>query len=119
MIRKSQIVKIAKSLIGPKGTFADFLSDCIISKKGAFVYATQSASVSSQTLKMIDTEKLESAKEGLEKQSNDIEVIGIYQDLTLTPSVDDTTFTFEGINYKFKSIEIDPAKATITLRGVL
>lgn len=119
MIRKSQFVKLAKSLIGPTGAFADFLSDCIISKKGAFNYSTQSALVSNQTLRMIETEKLESAKEGFEKQSNDIELIGIYQDLTLTPSVDDTTFTFEGVNYKFKSIEIDPAKATITLRGVL
>lgn len=119
MIRKSQFVKLAKSLIGPNGTFADFLSDCVISKKGAFVYESQSSLVSNQTLRMIETKKIESAKEGFEKESNDIELIGIYQDLTLIPSVDDTTFTFEGVNYKFKNIEIDPAKATITLRGVL
>lgn len=119
MLRKSQFVKLAKSLIGPKGTFVDFLSDCVISKKGAFVYATQSTPVTTQTLRMVETKLLESAKEGIEKQTNDIEVIGIYEDLTMTPSVDDTTFTFNGINYKFKNIEIDPAKATITLRGVL
>ncbi len=119
MIRKSQFQKLAKSLIGPGGTFSDFLQDCVLSKAGAFNYETQEAVRQTKIIKMVETSLVESAKEGFEKQTYDIELIGLYSDITFQPSVDDTTFTFNNVNYKFKAIVIDPAKATITLRGVL
>lgn len=116
MITKSKMKQIAKDLIGPTGVFSDFLSDCVLTKKTGFNYNAQTNTNTKQTLRMVNAKLVkEGSKEN--KETEVIELIGLYEDLTLSPNPDDTTFSYDGMLYKFLSIDIDPAKATITLRG--
>jgi hypothetical protein len=67
---------------------------------------------------MVNLKLMQSVKDNKSIDENMISLIAVYEELPFELSVDDTSFLFEGVSYTFKSLEIDPAKATITLHGV-
>lgn len=109
---------IATKLIGPKGAFKAFRADCVITKRGDFSFENQTATKNTKTIKMINLKFLQQTKDSKPVDENMISLIAVYEELPFELSVDDTSFVFENVSYSFKSLEIDPAKATIILHGV-
>lgn len=109
--------QIVLKLIGPNGVFKAFRADCKIIKRGEFNYETQKAPEQTKTIKMVNTKLVQQLKRNVIADENYIELVAVFEELPFELSVDDTTFIFEGVAYTFKSIDIDPAKAAITLTG--
>lgn len=117
IVRKSTFQKAAKMLIGKGGIFSDLLQTCVITKTLSIDYDTSKPIVKTQYLQMVKVGDLENNIDLRMIKNSDIEIIGLFQDLNFDVSVNDTTFSFDGIVYSFLSKEVDPAKATITLIG--
>lgn len=109
--------KIAESLIGSSGKFSEFRKPCQFTTSGAFNYDTQSASLITTAVQMVETASMEKPVESKSLANNEIELIGLYSEFSQIPSVANTRFTFTGKAYTLLSVDIDPAQATVTVVG--
>lgn len=113
----SDFQDVAAELIGPSGEFAPFRKPCAITVSGAFDRSTQSAIQSVQTVQMIDVSRISSQFENKAVPACDIELVGLYSEFSTIPKIENTRFSFAGKSFALVDVEVDPAQATVTLRG--
>lgn len=115
----SEFKDLANELIGPTGEFAAFRKPCQFSKSGEFNFESQSAQAVAFTVQMVESGIVENQSQNKAIAQNEIELIGILDEFSELPTIGTTRFIYSGLAYTLLSVEIDPAQAAVTIKGVI
>lgn len=115
----SEFKDLANELIGPDGEFAAFRKPCQFSKSGEFNFETQSAVTEAFTVQMVESGILENQSQSKAIAQNEIELIGVFDEFSDLPTIGTTRFVYSGLAYTLLSVEVDPAQAAVTIKGMI
>lgn len=109
-----EFIDLAAELIGDE--FAAFAVSTVINKRGNVTYQNPTGSiVATDTIPTIRLEFKETQFNGELIKVGDYMLIGEFQELAFQPSPDNCEAVRAGVTSEIKSVNIDPAGATIIL----